>query len=131
MFVSATDFALQLTGVIQVNKIEISWRAGFQIKLEDSAGIVGVGECAPLPGLHLESLEECKVHWTRIREQLKDKEPKYEEFDLEKPYFGMLKIQDDLYPSLSFALEQALLVLYLQKDFSAFQSHFNIKSEVF
>lgn len=69
-------------------------REGIILKLRDDEGCTGWGDCAPLPGYSRESLEQSCEQLLTVK---KGKEP------------------EGLYPSVLFAVEQAMLTLMSQK----------------
>ena len=108
-------FEIPLVTPIQVKNHVVSQRSGFRIFLKDpTTGVTGTGECTPLPGLHTESVEECLKRWISIEPRIRELRLKYEGFDLRLPGLGLLGLEFSGFPSLEFAIEQALLDLVIQ-----------------
>ncbi len=119
---SCNEFNLRLKIPVRINdKVTIESRQGFIIILrsKDDERICGIGECAPLSGLHEESLEDCKKAWEAARKVLVFS-------DFSSPEFA-----DGLPPSLAFAIDQALLTLRLKADPLVLKREFGVSGEEF
>lgn len=97
-------FQIPLKYPLKIINQEITNREGLILRLIDENGFAGVGEISPLPGLHLENIEQCI-------EQIKSALPKlignkisekFEEFDNQI---------NNLYPSVQFGIESAICSL--------------------
>jgi len=78
-------------------------RAVIELKLEDSAGHFGLGECAPLPGFSLDTYEECLEQLNEVRHELS-------QLEVNDLWQGIvLRAQSlNLCPSAQHAVEEAL-----------------------
>lgn len=68
-----------LTTQITTNTQEKALREGLLLVLRNAAGTVGIGEIAPLPGLHHESLTEAETQTRSIIDQIKGEEIFFDE----------------------------------------------------
>jgi len=114
-----TYYRLELRGPLRVGGWILRHREGLLLRLGDEAGARGYGECAPLPGLHAESLERVRaqlVDWAELLPLDLESPPRrdpgspavpplFESLDEELPGYGGLA------PSLRWALGSALLNL--------------------
>jgi o-succinylbenzoate synthase len=69
--VAVRSFDLPLARPVRVGGRVLDRRRGFLVILEDEAGRAGVGEAAPLPGLHPESPEEALAQIRRVASSLR------------------------------------------------------------
>jgi O-succinylbenzoate synthase len=127
LIATITSLSFPLKMSIQVNQVNIAIRNGYRIVLKDDSGWSGVGECIPLPGLHLETHLECLEQWENIQDQVQASKLNSSQFDLSKPYFGLLAVDREVHPSLEFAIEQALLTLYIRKNPATLKDVFNVR----
>ncbi len=111
---SIDEFTLPLAREVTVGGRGVRERSGLFVTLADDAGAYGVGEIAPLPGVHQETLSQC-------RERLLDQRPELQvrAADRVAPDAGMLEwgslfLALDPYadlPSVQFGLAMAALNL--------------------
>ncbi len=64
------EFSIPLERPIRLAGESLCDRAGLFVRLTDGAGRHGVGEIAPLPGFHNESLSQCRDALARHRDEL-------------------------------------------------------------
>lgn len=102
------QFSLPLKKSLQIGAHRISHRDGLVLRLRDDSGMAGLGEVAPLPGLHHESLDQAL-------EQVQSLLREIESLPLmtESNWSAATK-QLNLYPSVRFGFESALLELVSQ-----------------
>lgn len=84
------DFSLYHYDIPLVESAPIEKREGFYIIVRDEEGVSGCGEAAPLPGFSIESLRDVREQLIRLRDE---------------------ETEEELLPSVSFALEMAMLDL--------------------
>ncbi|MFA6915818.1 MAG: o-succinylbenzoate synthase [Parachlamydiales bacterium] len=90
-------------------------RSGAILRIKDEAGKTAQGEISPLPGWNNETLQESL-------EQVKNKKDEILSIDWAKSTFFYHLQKLDLYPSVLFGLESALLQLYFPIESIAAQS---------
>jgi o-succinylbenzoate synthase len=118
-------FQIPLAKPLTWSQGTLSLREGLYVKLSSAGGGEGWGECAPLPGRHEESLEDCLSFLEEVLE-----EPYFdidtELFSLDQPFFGLIPFDEEeidfFPPSLLFAFEQALLNFLFQTKAKAISS---------
>ncbi len=116
---------------IEFQGIPYRSRSGFYISLSDNKNNFGFGECMPLPGFHKENLNDCLNQWHKIKNTLEFDKINFNDLNLGAPYLGLLKVHDDLHPSLQFALDQALLTLFLRTNPEGLRQLFRTEAEEF
>jgi len=103
-------YDLPLSASVQINDIQVKNRSGLLIRICDEQNIFGVGEIAPLPGLHKENLEDALKNLNEIASFLPNSEVPLQLEKLENGFenwIGRRKIM----PSVRFGLEMAVLNL--------------------
>jgi o-succinylbenzoate synthase len=141
---SLTAFDLPLITPIRVRGSEVCSRTGYRLRLIDSLGHIGIGECSPLPGLHRETLAQSHAQLKEVcarelnldevfkasgKYSIRDSDSDAAKglvFCLDRPYLGLLDWTDEFLPSVAFAVEQALLNLYLSQNPGALQTLFQV-----
>ena len=102
------SYKIPLRKTLKLKSVSIDSREGLILKIFDSDGNCGFGEIAPLPGFSRENLEEAKAQTIQICNALKKTlSPKKPEkiSDATKDFPG------EVYPSVSFGIASALLIL--------------------
>lgn len=89
---------------------DIRCRLGVIVVVKDQTGCVGLGEIAPLPGRSKESLEEAVNQASNVLKNLVGEKLSTKSFDLSWLSRGLLA-SPDIYPSVRFGIEMALLSL--------------------
>lgn len=108
-----TDFSLysykiQLRKTLKLKSVSIDSREGLILKIFDDDGNCGFGEIAPLPGFSRENLDDAKSQTIQICNSLK------KPLSLQQPEeinSAMKDFPGDVYPSVSFGVASALLIL--------------------
>ncbi|MBF0361568.1 MAG: hypothetical protein HQK49_11185 [Oligoflexia bacterium] len=131
-------FLIPLKQEVLIAGKKVSTREGIYIKIVDSDGYFGVGECAPLIGVHQETLDDCLSALEELKEDFRELKIDPKNFNLQERFLGLLNSDDDdcnddydvddsdednddenseseLPVSLIFALEEALLLWYLNR----------------
>ncbi|MBI5730716.1 MAG: o-succinylbenzoate synthase [Ignavibacteriales bacterium] len=119
-------FTLQLKAPFQTASQVITERSGFIISLSDENGNVSFGECSPISGFSLETLEDAERILKGLCHQMIG-------FSVEETLHAVseLLIEFKLVPSLQFALEQAIISLMIQHNKDFMKAFFiNTKSEI-
>jgi len=70
--VGIRSWDLPLARSLRVGGRTLERRAGVLVVLEDGEGHAGIGETAPLPGLHVESVEEAAAQLLKLAGELED-----------------------------------------------------------
>ncbi len=89
----------------QANKPENATREGLLVVLRDAALTVGIGEIAPLPGLHRESLAEAEAQTISTLALIRHESTDAEEM-----------LSSELFPSVRCGLEMALISLRARQN---------------
>lgn len=105
---SILRYAVPFTAPMRLTGRNLAQREGLVVILFGSSGRMGVGEIAPLPGLHRELLEEALLQ-LRTTLALLRQQPLPNTFS---PLDGVYCLPGDLYPSVRTGLEMALLNLF-------------------
>ena len=109
------QYNLSLISPIQITKTQISTRSGFITQIWDENDHSGLGEIAPLPGLHDETLELALQNLKDMQSFLSNSEilPHLNRLDggFEKWFSGK-----EILPSVQFGLEMAILNLIADKN---------------
>ncbi len=108
-----TDFNLysykfQLRKTLKLKSVSIDSREGLILKIFDDDGNCGFGEIAPLPGFSRENLDEAKSQTIQICSSLKSTRSQLQP---EKNNSALKDFPGDVYPSVSFGVASALLIL--------------------
>jgi O-succinylbenzoate synthase len=82
------------------NQVDAAFRKGLLLVLRDADGVVGIGEIAPLPGLHRETLREAEAQLRTEIARIMRKEPNTAE----------------CFPSVRCGLEMAFLALQARQN---------------
>lgn len=83
-------------------------REGLLLVLHDAAGTVGIGEIAPLPGLHHESLEEAEAQTRSIIDRMQGEEIFFDENE----HIVRKTFAQEFFPSVQCGVEMAFLSFY-------------------
>ncbi len=102
------SYKIPLRKTLKLKNHSIDSRAGLILKMFDSDGNCGFGEIAPLPGFSRESLQEAKFQTIQICNSLKESVSPQEP---EKIIGAMKSFPEEVYPSVSFGVASALLIL--------------------
>ncbi|NQU62727.1 MAG: o-succinylbenzoate synthase [SAR324 cluster bacterium] len=110
------SFRIPFKESITVSGKRLYHREGFLIALVDDRHQTFFGEVAPLPGLDTVSLSQCREQLCRIKGYLKGHFLSPEQFDLKKPFLGLIPVSEDsplafMDACVQFGLESALLEL--------------------
>lgn len=89
-------------------------RSGLIIHLQDDSGHQGLGEIAPLPGLHRESIDDALEQLREVRQFILHKNIPGEVTKLSGGFRRWLPSQ--LFPSVRFGLETAILFLFAAQE---------------
>jgi O-succinylbenzoate synthase len=105
-------YDLPLVKPLTIGEMKLTHRSGILLLLTDDTGLIGLGESAPLPGLHEESLDE-------VIQQVKSLKAKIEGLNIEPALFdfdGKLNelFSEDLFPCVRCGIEMALFNLHRQ-----------------
>lgn len=125
----AGSFKIPLKNPLNIQGTTVYSRTGFHLQIAEGLHL-GVGECSPLPGLHKETAEDCYSQWEKLKPDLLKSPKSFEKFSLNQPGFGVIPLLESIHPALEFAIEQALLHLYLQQSESHLEKLFNVTGEV-
>ena len=107
-------YDLPLRAPLPLKKTLEKIRSGWIIRLEDDAGHQGVGEIAPLPGLHRESMEDTLSQLRDVRQFLLHKEVPGKVTNFTGEFRRWLP--PNLFPSVRFGLETAILFLFAARE---------------
>ncbi|MBF0297676.1 MAG: hypothetical protein HQK51_03090 [Oligoflexia bacterium] len=140
-------FLIPLKSEVVVHNSKNSVREGIYIKIIDNDGYFGVGECAPLAGVHEETLDDCLSALEELKDDFKELKIDITKFNLQKRFFGLLDEEyeeyedeneneeeendeddvdeEELPSTLIFALEEALLYWYINR----MQQNFNFDAK--
>ena len=102
------SYKIRLKRTLKLKSVSIDSREGLILKIFDDGGNCGFGEIAPLPGFSRENLEEAKSQTIQICNSLK------KPLSLQQPEeinSAMKDFPGDVYPSVSFGVASALLIL--------------------
>lgn len=95
---------------------ENALREGLLIVLHDTSGTVGIGEIAPLPGLHHESLVEAEAQTRSIIDQVQGEEIFFDENENDENEVFVQKISaQKLFPSVQCGVEMAFLSFHARR----------------
>jgi o-succinylbenzoate synthase len=103
-------YDLPLRNSLEVNNVQMRDRSGFLIRISDEHRYLGIGEVAPLPGLHKENLAEALENFREVVPLLESREipPGLERLDSGfENWIG----EKAVLPSVRFGLEMAILNL--------------------
>ncbi len=106
-------YRLALAQPLKVGPVELSHREGLIIGIGDDAGHMGFGECAPLPGLHAETLSQAQDQLVGLRDLLPGKSVEPPAFL--RPLQNLWPEDRRLVPSVGFGLECAVLELLAKR----------------
>jgi len=108
------QFELPLKYPIKIKKSVLQSRTGLILRIDDTFGNSGFGEVSPLPGLHNERFESVKTQLFNIKPRLLNIElPEWEKN--QQSQLSFINSEPDLFPSVQFGLESALIQLYSQQ----------------
>lgn len=102
------SYKISLKRTLKLKGLSIDSRVGLILKIFDSDGNCGFGEIAPLPGFSRENFEEAKSQTIQICNSLKKPVSRQEP---EKISGAIKDFPGDVYPSVSFGVASALLIL--------------------
>lgn len=106
------QYSIPLLGPLFIPSKKTTKRSGFLIKIFDEKGHFGVGEIAPLPGLHNETLEKTQAQILEIVPKLFSKNFNFSN-PLQSINLDFLKF--DLFPSVLFGIESAFVNVLSQR----------------
>jgi o-succinylbenzoate synthase len=116
---------LKLKKHFQSNSINIFERNILLVQLKTNTNIIGIGEIAPLPGLSVESIEECTQALNSLSGLISDSFGKCTTTDL----FAMLS-SSNMPCAVIFGIEQALFsILFQENNYSLFDGY-NIQKQI-
>jgi len=102
------SYKIPLKRTLKLKGSSIDSREGFILKIFDSDGKSGFGEIAPLPGFSQECLNEAQSQTIQICNSLKTSVSPQEPEEI----IGAMKdFPEEVYPSVSFGVASALLIL--------------------
>ena len=102
------SYKIPLRKTLKLKSVSIDSREGLILKIFDSDGSYGFGEIAPLPGFSRENLDEARSQTIQICNSLK----KTLSQQVPEEISGVIKdFPGDVYPSVSFGVASALLLL--------------------
>jgi O-succinylbenzoate synthase len=104
-------YTIPLNFPLYIKNEKINIRKGILIKLTNSEGFIGIGEIAPLPGLHMETYEEIVSQLPEIQKFMRTKVFPPEISRLNGLLTYELSVLN-LKPAVQFGLETALLQLW-------------------
>ncbi len=104
-------FVLNFKKIFQTSTHTLTERKGFIIWMIDEIGNVSYGECSPLPGLSKETIDETERNLIDVQKKLVGSA-----IQLELSTLTALLSELNMFPSLQFGIEQALLGLLIQRD---------------
>ena len=106
-------YALPLTSPLSVREQSLSLRSGWIIRLTDENNHTGLGEVAPLPGLHSETPEDALFQIKQLRQTVRNA-PLPD--DLEKLNGAFRRwLGEHLHPTVRFGMETAVLNLLSER----------------
>lgn len=105
-------FRIPLRHALVLRHVTLHERAGLIVELRDSNGMIGYGECSPLPGFFRDSLTDCTEWLSNHQDEL---------------HYGEVS---EAPPSVQSALDQARLWLQCKKENRSPLDAFNIKTRV-
>lgn len=108
-------YALPLKHALTVAGRPLTRREGVLILVEDEKGHSGVGEVAPLPGLDILSLEDCRAELPLLRNLPDQMKPVPDHFNETAPFLGLAAAPGRFNRHVMFGLESALLNLMIQR----------------
>ena len=108
------SYSLPFKKPIIFNGQRLSHRKGLLIRLIDTDNNFGWGEIAPLPGFSKETVSEAITQIKTIRPELMKIKPEVRRFAEPRSFEILPEI--DLFPSVRFGLEMAVLALTANKD---------------
>jgi o-succinylbenzoate synthase len=118
-------FALKLNRPFQTSTQTMTGRNGFILSISDELGNTSFGECSPLPGFSLETIEDAERILRGLQYQIIG-------FSAEDNINSLADLLSEfhLVPSLQFALEQAIIGLMIKRNKNFIKDFFvNVKSE--
>lgn len=119
-------FSLKLIKPFQTSLQTITERKGYIISITDELGNASFGECSPLIGFSVETLEDVERILLGLQYQLIG-------FSAEENFTSVTELLADftLVPSLHFALEQVFLSAIIKRNVNFLKNNFpDIKSEI-
>lgn len=118
-------FALKLKRPFQTSIQTMTGRNGFILSISDELGNTSFGECSPLPGFSLETIEDAERILRGLQYQIIG-------FSAEENLNSLADLLSEfhLVPSLQYALEQAMIDLIIKRNKNFIKDSFvNVKSE--
>lgn len=118
-------FSLKLNNPFQASSQIITERNGFIILISDELGNTSFGECSPLPGFSLETIDDAERILKGLQYQIVG-------FSAEENLNSVVDLLSEfhLVPSLQFALEQAIIGLMIQRNKNFIKDFFtNLRQE--
>ena len=112
--ISIYSFSLPLKKSINISNHTIVTRAGLIIIIKDENGNSGFGEISPLPGLDLDTLEQCLKELICFKDKYRNMEMNLLNFSLKKPLMGLMPLFNEFNCSTLFGIESAILSLVLK-----------------
>ena len=102
------SYKIRLKKTLKLKSVSIDSRVGLILKIFDDGGNCGFGEIAPLPGFSRENLEEAKSQTIQICNSLRKPLSLLQPEEINSV---MKDFPGDVYPSVSFGVASALLIL--------------------
>ena len=102
------SYKIRLKRTLKLKSVSIDSREGLILKIFDDDGNCGFGEIAPLPGFSRENLDDAKSQTIQICNTLKTSRSQLQP---EKINSALKDFPGDVYPSVSFGVASALLIL--------------------
>ncbi len=120
--INLKKFEIRLKKPLWIKQHKIDFRQGILLIIKNQKGQAGYGEIAPLPGFHLEDLKNATGQIKKVADHLIGTEVNEDFTDTVKESMAPFKSLD-LYPSVNFGLEMAILsIFYSQKDLNYFKA---------
>jgi O-succinylbenzoate synthase len=120
-------YRLPLVRPLKIGAAEIRHREGLILGLGDDTGHIGLGECAPLPGLHAETFSRANDQLDGLRESLPETSVRPETAGL-SGLQGLWSEEKPLYPTVGFGLECAVLDLLARRKNQPLHVFFGAKA---
>jgi o-succinylbenzoate synthase len=93
------------------------------LRLKDSSGNIGMGECSPLPPFGKESIGDTEYDLAKAREIILDSEDSIDVLERKDKLFNKS------FPSVKFGVDQALIDLGLKADRESVKEKFRLRNE--
>jgi len=108
------EYDLPLARPLTVAGHNLTSRSGVIVALSDELGLTGLGEAAPLPGLHAETLRQAAEQLETVKDEITALDISVRPFDVGGQPTQLLP--KNLYPSVRLAIEMGIFDLCVRRD---------------